>query len=186
MSFIFKRLSIPDVILLTPKVFSDERGFFMESYRNSIFKENGIDTNFIQDMLSHSKKDILRGLHFQKNPKAQAKIVTVVRGKIFDVVVDIRKNSPTYGKWISEILSDDNHKLLYIPEGFAHGYCILSDNADILYKVNEEYSPENESGIIWNDPKINISWPIKNPIISDKDNKFLKLENLDSDFIYKN
>jgi len=141
MSFIFKRLSIPDVILLTPKVFSDERGFFMESYRNSIFKENGINANFIQDMLSHSKKDILRGLHFQKNPKAQAKIVMVVRGKIFDVVVDIRKNSPTYGKWISEILSNDNHKLLYIPEGFAHGYCILSDNADIIYKVNKEYSP---------------------------------------------
>ena len=186
MSFIFKRLSIPDVILLTPKVFSDERGFFMESYRNSIFKENGIDTNFIQDMLSHSKKDILRGLHFQKNPKAQAKIVTVVRGKIFDVVVDIRKNSLTYGKWVSVILSDDDHRLLYVPKGFAHGFCVLSDDADVLYKVDEEYSPENESGIIWNDPKINISWPIKNPIISDKDNKFLKLENLDSDFIYKN
>ena len=120
MSFIFKRLSIPDVILLKPKVFSDERGFFMESFRNSIFKENGINTNFIQDMLSHSKKDVLRGLHFQKNPKAQAKIVMVVRGEIFDVVVDIRKNSPTYGKWLSEILSDVNHRLLYVPEGFAH------------------------------------------------------------------
>ena len=186
MSFIFKKLSIPDVILVEPKIFSDERGFFMESFRNSIFKKNGIDIKFIQDNLSRSKKDILRGLHFQKNPKAQAKLITVIRGEIFDVVVDIRKNSPTYGKWISEILSECNHKSLYVPEGFAHGFCVLSDKTDVIYKVSEEYSPENESGIIWNDPKINISWPIKNPIISDKDNKFLKLENLDSDFIYKN
>ena len=183
MSFIFKRLSIPDVILLTPKVFSDERGFFMESYRNSIFKENGINANFIQDMLSHSKKDILRGLHFQKNPKAQAKIVMVVRGEIFDVVVDIRKNSPTYGKWISEMLSNDNHNLLYIPEGFAHGYCILSDNADIIYKVNKEYSPENESGVIWNDPDLNIKWPCDNPIISKKDLEYPFLENSDNNFM---
>ena len=184
MSFIFKRLSIPDVILLTPKVFSDERGFFMESYRNSIFKENGINTNFIQDMLSHSKKDILRGLHFQKNPKAQAKIVMVVRGEIFDVVVDIRKNSPTYGKWVGEILSENNHKLLYIPEGFAHGFCILSDEADVLYKVSQEYSPEDEMGIMWNDPEINIKWPIDKPILHEKDSNLPSLKNADNDFIY--
>jgi dTDP-4-dehydrorhamnose 3,5-epimerase len=184
MSFIFKKLSIPDIILVEPKVFSDERGFFMESFRNSIFKKNGINTNFIQDSLSHSKKGILRGLHFQKNPKAQAKIVTVVRGEIFDVAVDIRKNSPTYGKWISEILSGHNHKSLYIPEGFAHGFCVLSDNVDILYKVNEEYSPEEERGIIWNDSQINITWPIEKPIIQERDAKLTNLENIDNNFDY--
>ena len=169
MSFIFKKLSIPDIILVEPKVFSDERGFFMESFRNSIFKKNGINTNFIQDSLSHSKKGILRGLHFQKNPKAQAKIVTVVRGEIFDVAVDIRKNSPTYGKWISEILSGHNHKSLYIPEGFAHGFCSLTDNSLIHYKMTNYRDTKLEKGIIWNDKSIKIKWPVKKPIISIKD-----------------
>ena len=186
MPFTFKRLQIPDVILIEPKMFSDDRGFFSEFYKESDFVPNGINKKFIQDNFSHSIHGVIRGLHYQKIPKAQAKLVTVLSGKIFDVAVDIRKNSPTYGKWIGEILSADDHKLIYIPEGFAHGFCVLSQEADVSYKVNNEYSPENEKGIIWNDPKINISWPIKNPIISNKDNELLTLENSDNNFIYEN
>ena len=184
MPFTFKRLSIPDVILIEPSSFSDDRGFFFESFKESDFFSNGIDKKFVQDNFSHSINGVIRGLHFQKAPKAQAKLVTVLKGKIFDVAVDIRKNSPTYGKWVSEILSDDTHNLLYVPEGFEHGFCVISDEADVLYKVSNEYSKEHERSIIWNDPKLNIEWPIKKPIISNKDNKLSLLENLDNDFVY--
>ena len=185
MPFTFKRLSIHDVILVEPQLFSDDRGFFFESFKESDFFSNGIDKNFVQDNFSHSVNGVIRGLHFQKAPKAQAKLVTVLKGKIFDVAVDIRKNSPTYGKWVSEILSGDTHNLLYVPEGFAHGFCVISDEADVLYKVSNEYSQEHERSIIWNDPKLNIQWPIKKPIISNKDNKLSLLENLDNDFVYR-
>jgi len=185
MPFTFKRLSIPDVILVEPQSFSDDRGFFFESFKESDFFLNGIDKKFVQDNYSHSVNGVIRGLHFQKAPKAQAKLVTVLKGKIFDVAVDIRKNSPTYGKWVSEILSGDTHNLLYVPEGFAHGFCVISDEADVLYKVSNEYSQEHERSIIWNDPKLNIQWPIKKPIISNKDNKLSLLENLDNDFVYR-
>ena len=185
MPFTFKRLSIPDVILVEPNSFSDDRGFFFESYKESDFLSNGIDKKFVQDNFSHSVYGVIRGLHFQKTPKAQAKLVTALKGKIFDVAVDIRKNSPTYGKWVSEILSDDTHNLLYVPEGFAHGFCVISDEADVLYKVSNEYSQEHERSIIWNDPKLDIQWPIKKPIISNKDNKLSLLENLDNDFVYR-
>jgi len=185
MPFTFKRLSIPDVILVEPQSFSDDRGFFFESFKESDFFLNGIDKKFVQDNFSHSVNGVIRGLHFQKAPKAQAKLVTVLKGKIFDVAVDIRKNSPTYGKWVSEILSGDTHNLLYVPEGFAHGFCVISDEADVLYKVSNEYSQEHERSIIWNDPKLNIQWPIKKPIISNKDNKLSLLENLDNDFVYR-
>ena len=185
MPFAFKRLSIPDVILVEPNSFSDDRGFFFESYKESDFLSNGIDKKFVQDNFSHSVYGVIRGLHFQKAPKAQAKLVTALKGEIFDVAVDIRKNSPTYGKWISEILSDKDHKLLYVPEGFAHGFCVISDEADVLYKVSNEYSQEHERSIIWNDPKLDIQWPIKKPIISNKDNKLSLLENLDNDFVYR-
>ena len=184
MPFTFKRLNIPDVILIEPQSFSDDRGFFFESFKESDFFSNGIDKNFVQDNFSHSVNGVIRGLHFQKAPKAQAKLVTVLKGKIFDVAVDIRKNSPTYGKWVSEILSDDTHNLLYVPEGFAHGFCVISDEADVHYKVSNEYSQEHERSIIWNDPKLNIEWPIKKPVISNKDNKLSLLENLDNDFVY--
>ena len=140
MVFTFNKLKIPDVILVTSKSFSDDRGFFLESFKNSEFTTNGIKTKFVQDNFSHSIKGVLRGLHYQKNPKAQAKFVTALRGEIFDVAVDIRKNSPTFGQWVGEILSDENHKSLYIPEGFAHGFCVLSEEADVFYKVNNEYS----------------------------------------------
>ena len=185
MPFTFKRLSIPDVILVEPQLFSDDRGFFYESFRESDFFSNGIDKKFVQDNFSHSVNGVIRGLHFQKAPKAQTKLVTVLKGKIFDVAVDIRKNSPTYGKWVSEILSSDTHNLLYMPEGFAHGFCVVSDEADVLYKVSNEYSQEHERSIIWNDPKLDIQWPIKKPIISNKDNKLSLLENLDNDFVYR-
>jgi len=184
MPFNFKRLKIPEVILVEPQVFPDERGFFMESFKESIFKENGINTKFVQDNHSHSIKGTLRGLHYQKNPSAQAKLVTALKGEIFDVAVDIRKGSPTYGKWVGEILSEKNHNLLYVPQGFAHGFCVLSDEADVIYKVNNEYSPETDRGLLWNDPAVDIKWPIEKPITSKKDQQQPLLENIDNNFEY--
>ena len=181
MPFTFKNLDIPEVILIEAQSFPDDRGFFLESFKESIFNSNGINTKFVQDNYSHSIKGVLRGLHYQKNPQAQAKLVIALRGEIFDVAVDIRKDSPTYGKWVGEILSEKNHKLLYIPEGFAHGFCALSE-ADVLYKVNQEYSPEHDRGIIWNDPEINIIWPVDNSIVSEKDSILPILKNADNNF----
>ena len=156
MPFSFKRLQIPEVILIEAKSFSDERGFFFESFKESDFSSNGVSTKFVQDNTSHSVKNVLRGLHYQKNPKAQGKLVTAITGEIFDVAVDIRAGSPTFGKWVGEILSDKNHHLLYVPRGFAHGFCVLSDTADVLYKVDNEYSSQDERGILWNDPSLKI------------------------------
>ena len=184
MVFTFKKLEISDVILIEPKSFLDSRGFFYESFKESDFHSFGITDKFVQENFSHSIKDVIRGLHFQRKPHAQAKLVTVIKGKIFDVAVDIRKKSPTYGKWVGEILSDKNHRSLYIPEGFAHGYCVLSDEADVIYKVNNEYLPESEGGIIWNDSTINISWAVKKPIISEKDKQLPLLKKSDSNFTY--
>jgi len=185
MPFTFKKLAIPDIIVVEAKAFPDNRGFFMESFKESIFFENGIIAKFVQDNYSHSVKGVLRGLHWQKDPAAQAKLVTVITGEIFDVAVDIRKGSPTYGKWVSEILSNQNHKMLYVPEGFAHGFLALSDEADVVYKVNREYSAENDRGLLWNDPKIGIKWPIEKLIISDKDLQQPLLENADNNFTYR-
>ena len=184
MPFTSTKLSIPDVILVEAKSFPDDRGFFMETFKESEFKVNNIDTKFVQDNFSHSTKGTLRGLHYQKDPKAQAKLVTVLHGEIFDVGVDMRKNSPTFGKWVGEILSENNHRLLYVPEGFAHGFCVLSDTADVFYKVNNEYSPENDRGIIWNDPDVGVDWPIDNPVLSDKDQKQPSFKDADNDFIF--
>ena len=184
MAFSFQKLDIPEVILVISKSFSDKRGFFLESFKDSEFFSNGIKTKFVQDNFSHSVKGVLRGLHYQKNSNAQAKLVSAFTGEIFDVAVDVRKNSPTFGKWVGEILSDKNHKSLYIPEGFAHGFCVLSEEADVFYKVNNEYSPENERGIIWNDPEININWPINVPVLHNKDSELPLLQNADIDFIY--
>jgi len=184
MQFTFKKLNIPEVILVEAQSFPDDRGYFKEIFKESSFIENGINTKFVQDNFSHSLKGVLRGLHYQKNPKAQAKLVTTLRGEIFDVAVDMRKDSPTYGKWVSEILSEKNQRLLYIPEGFAHGYCVLSDEADIFYKVSQEYSPEHDSGFIWNDPEVAINWPLDKPTISEKDQKLPILKNSDNNFEY--
>ena len=183
MNSIFKKLSIPEVILIEPKIFSDKRGFFFENFKEEDFILNGI-TKLIQDNISHSTLGVIRGLHYQKNPKAQSKLVTAITGKIFDVAVDIRKNSQTYGKWVGEILSNENHRSLYIPEGFAHGFSVLSKEADVFYKVSNEYSQENEGGIKWNDPTINISWAIEQPIISEKDNLLPLLKKIDNNFSY--
>ena len=184
MGFAFKKLDIPEVILVEAKSFLDDRGFFMESFKESIFINNGIDAKFVQDNFSHSIQGVLRGLHYQKSPKAQAKLVIALRGEIFDVAIDIRKNSPTYGKWVSEILSEQNHNLLYVPEGFAHGFCVLSKDADVLYKVSNDYSPEHEKGIIWNDPDLNIPWPIDKPILVEKDLQSPFLKDADNNFVY--
>lgn len=172
MPFEFKKLEIEEVILVTPKVFKDDRGFFLESYQKTTFQNNGIDVEFNQDNHSKSTKGVLRGLHYQTNPKAQAKLVRCSKGKIFDVAVDIRKNSKTFGKWVGEVLSEENKNMLFIPEGFAHGFIVLSDEAELLYKASNEYSPSNDRGIKWDDPDINVEWGIDfEPIISEKDAK---------------
>ena len=185
MPFKFQRLEIPDVILIEPEVFSDERGFFMETYKYSGFYAFGIKEHFVQDNHSRSVKRVLRGLHYQNPPKAQGKLVRVILGEVFDVAVDIRKGSSTYGKWVGVVLSLENKRMLYIPPGFAHGFCVLSDVAEVLYKVTEEYAPECEAGIIWNDPEIGIEWPIKNPIISSKDASWPPLKEANNQFVYQ-
>ncbi len=176
MPFEFHRLEIDGLILIEPQVFVDGRGFFMETYKTPDFATGGITGNFVQDSHSRSTKGTLRGLHYQKSPFAQAKLVRAVRGEVFDVVLDIRKDSPTHGKWASVTLSEENKNVLYIPEGLAHGFMVLSDIAELLYKTTNVYSPEHESGIIWNDPDLNIAWPIKEPILADRDTKWPTLK----------
>ncbi|GAB6101028.1 dTDP-4-dehydrorhamnose 3,5-epimerase [Thermococcus atlanticus] len=178
MPFEFKRLEIPDVILIKPKVFEDERGFFMETYKKSDFEKAGIKGEFVQDNHSRSKYGVLRGLHFQREPYAQAKIVRCVRGVIYDVAVDLRKNSPTFGKYVGVILSEYNKHQLYIPRGFAHGFLVLSDVAEVIYKVDNVYAPDYEGGLIWNDPDVGIKWPVDEPVVSGKDMKWPTLREL--------
>lgn len=178
MSFEFERLEIPDIILIKPKVFEDERGFFMESYKKEDFEEAGIKGEFIQDNHSKSEYGVLRGLHFQREPYAQAKIVRCVRGEIYDVAVDLQKNTPTFGKYVGVNLSEENKYQLYIPRYCAHGFLVLSDTAEVIYKVDNVYAPEYESGLIWNDPDVNIRWPIDSPILSEKDRKGFTLREL--------
>jgi len=182
--FIFKNLKIPEVILIEPKVFPDERGFFLETYKFSDFFDAGITENFVQDNHSKSKYGVLRGLHFQNDPKAQGKLVRCIKGEIFDVAVDLRRNSPKYGKWVGEILSEENKKMLYIPNGFAHGFCVLSSEAEIIYKCTEEYVPGCDAGILWNDETIGIDWPVVDPIISEKDSLLPNLVDSNVNFRY--
>jgi dTDP-4-dehydrorhamnose 3,5-epimerase len=168
--FIFTILEIPEVVLIEPKAFGDDRGFFMETFKASEFASFGIAGNWVQDNHSRSKKGVLRGLHFQTSPHAQGKLVRVVAGAVFDVAVDIRKNSPTFGRWVGATLSAQNKHMLWIPQGFAHGVLTLEDNSDFLYKVSgSEYSPMFERSIRWNDPLLKISWPMGNPELSEKD-----------------
>jgi dTDP-4-dehydrorhamnose 3,5-epimerase len=185
MPFTFKRLAISEVMLIEPKVFPDERGFFMETYKYSDFAKMGIKEYFVQDNYSKSSKGILRGLHFQKNPNAQGKLIRCLKGNIFDVVIDIRKGSPAFGKWVGAELSEENNLILYVPSGFAHGFVVLSETACVIYKCTREYSPENDRGIIWNDPDINIHWPIKDPVLSEKDKKHPALKDADINFKYE-
>lgn len=167
-----KQLSIPDVILFTPKVFGDERGFFYESFNQSLFEElTGLKPQFVQDNHSKSQQGVLRGLHYQLPPKGQGKLVRVVQGAVFDVVVDIRKRSPTFGQWVGVNLSAENKQQMWIPAGFAHGFLTLSDTAEFLYKTTDYYSPEYERCILWNDADIGVQWPadIPMPQLSSKD-----------------
>ena len=178
MPFEVKRMQIPDVILIKPKVFEDERGFFMETYKKEDFEKAGIKGDFIQDNHSKSKHGVLRGLHFQREPYAQAKIVRCVRGEIYDVAVDLRKDSPNFGRYVGIILSEFNKYQLYIPRGFAHGFVVLSEVAEVVYKVDNIYAPDYEGGLIWNDPDVGIEWPIDKPILSEKDKKWSTLNEL--------
>ncbi|MFQ5941270.1 MAG: dTDP-4-dehydrorhamnose 3,5-epimerase [Nitrososphaerales archaeon] len=184
MSFKFSRLIIPDIIMIEAQAFMDDRGFFTEVFKQSVFSANGIGTSFTQDNYSHSIKGVLRGLHYQLNPRPQTKLVWVTSGEIFDVAVDIRKGSPTYGKWLGEVLSTKNHRMLYIPVGFAHGFFVLSNGADVVYKVSEEYAPEYDRGIIWNDREIRIKWPLENPLLSKKDASLPSLRDAENNFVY--
>jgi dTDP-4-dehydrorhamnose 3,5-epimerase len=164
-------LAIPDVILLEPRVFGDDRGFFFESYNRQAFSEAaGVDPDFVQDNHSRSVKGVLRGLHYQLPPKAQGKLVRVVSGEVFDVAVDIRLDSATFGKWVGEVLSADNKRQMWIPPGFAHGFLTLSETAEFIYKTTDYYSPEHERCIRWDDESIGISWPLSvRPVLSVKD-----------------
>ena len=169
MSFEFQPLEIPDLILVRSNSFDDGRGFFAETYKQSVFAENGIPDEFVQDNVSHSVKGILRGLHYQLEPAAQAKLLMVLAGEIFDVAVDIRRSLPTYGKWVGLNLAASERTMLYVPAGFAHGFCVLSDAATVHYKVTAEFAPDLERGIVWNDPEIGIEWPIADPAVSERD-----------------
>lgn len=172
-----------DVILVTPEVFGDNRGFFMESYNKKTFENLGIDNYFIQDNHSLSQEaGTLRGLHYQLNPKAQSKLIRVTKGVIYDVVVDLRKNSSTYKEWEGFILSEYNKRQLLVPKGFAHGFCTLVTNTEVLYKVDEFYSKENDRGIAWNDPALNINWPTEAPILSEKDKDHPLLNEAENNF----
>ena len=165
----YKKLEIPDVVLMTPPVFGDERGFFMETFRQSEFEKNCGNYQFVQDNHSSSSKNILRGLHYQYE-KPQGKLVRVVRGEVFDVAVDMRKDSITFGKWVGEYLSADNKRMLWVPSGFAHGFIVISEQAEFVYKCTDYYNPGDEYSLAWDDKKVGIDWPIGvEPILSDKD-----------------
>jgi len=170
------KTKIPDVLILEPKVFGDERGFFFESYNEKVFREaTGLSVKFVQDNHSRSAHGVLRGLHYQLPPKAQGKLVRVTLGEVFDVAVDLRKNSPTFGQWVGEILSSENKRMLWIPPGLAHGFLVLSDYAEFLYKTTDYYAPDQERCIRWDDAKLDIDWPIRfEPILSHKDAKGLR------------
>lgn len=176
-------LKLNGVCLLAPVVHGDNRGFFMESYNEDVMQSLGLNYNFIQDNHSLSAEPgVIRGLHYQLNPKAQTKLVRVLSGAIYDVVVDIRKNSATFGQWVGVILSEYNKHQLLVPQGFAHGFCTLVPNTQVLYKVDEYYSPENDRGILWNDPALGIDWPTSKPVLSDKDQRHPLLQDAEMNF----
>jgi len=169
MKFVFTKTKIPGLVIVEPEVGSDERGSYSESYKASEFLKAGIKDVFVQENRSISRRGVLRGLHYQRAPRAQAKLVRCMRGRVFDAVVDLRPRSKTYGKSFAIELSGENGLMLYIPAGFAHGFCAITDGVEVLYKCSGEYAPGHEGGVIWNDPKLKIKWPVKNPIISEKD-----------------
>lgn len=171
------RFEIEGLLLIEPKVFGDARGFFVESWNEQRYREAGITGTFVQDNLSFSRRGTLRGLHFQ-NPAAQAKLVSVLQGEVFDVAVDIRRSSPTFGRWHGVTLSSENKRQFFIPPGFAHGFAVLSETALFFYKCTEFYTPQSEATIAWNDPDIGIQWPVADPVLSDKDQRGLRLKDM--------
>jgi len=172
------------VVIIEPKVFGDRRGFFMETWNQARYAEAGLPVKFVQDNLSYSTKGVLRGLHYQK-PGSQGKLVYVLQGEVFDVAVDIRVGSPTFGQWVGVTLSSENKRQFYVPEGFAHGFCVTSDTALFAYKCTDFYNPEAEGGIIWNDPDIAIQWPISQPILSQKDMKHARLRDIRAEKLFQ-
>ena len=170
--------TLPGVVILEPKAFGDSRGFFLESFNKERHAGAGLNVEFVQDNHSRSQARVLRGLHFQRG---QGKLVSVVRGAIFDVAVDIRPDSPNFGQWTSAELNDENHHQLYIPPGFAHGFAVLSEMADVLYKTTDYYKPELEGGFAWNDPDVDVEWPLDDPILSDRDQKSPQLKEIPAD-----
>lgn len=179
MPFEFEKQKIEDVILVKPQIFGDNRGFFTETYKKSDFIKNGITVDFVQDNHSKSSKHVLRGLHYQVKPYAQAKLVRCIKGKIIDIAVDLRKNSKTFKNYVKVELSEDNKHMLFIPDGFAHGFVVLSDEAELLYKTSQEYSPNHDRGVFWADEELNINWEIDfEPILSEKDKNQPKLKDL--------
>ncbi len=175
-----KETKLVGVLVLEPDVFSDERGFFLETWNSARYENAGIEGTFVQDNISFSKRGVLRGLHFQY-PQSQGKLIQILSGEVVDIAVDIRVGSPTFGHWVSEVLSDANHRQIYIPPGFAHGYCVTSETAIFSYKCTDYYNPETENGIIWNDPDLNIDWSIKEPILSPKDKEYPRLKDFQPD-----
>lgn len=173
---------LPGVLIIEPDIFEDKRGFFMETWNQARYEQAGLKVSFVQDNLSYSAENVVRGLHFQ-NPKAQGKLVYVLQGEVFDVAVDIRVGSPSFGKWVGVTLSGENKKQFYIPEGFAHGFCVTRGPALFTYKCTDLYSPPTEGGVIWNDPHIGIEWPVKTPILSDKDQKYKTLQELPAGYL---
>lgn len=182
----FEQTTLPGATLITPAVFGDSRGFFLESYSRREFAKHGIDTEFVQDNHSRSVRGVLRGLHFQTPPHAQAKLVRCVRGEIWDVIVDIRIGSPTYGAWEGFTLSEENKRMLFVPRGFAHGFITVSDIAEVVYKADNYYAPLSEGGVAWNDPVLNVRWPLTQPSLSSKDTLLGPLCDLRSPFTYNN
>lgn len=178
-----KETSLKGAYLIKPDVFQDERGFFVETYSRSKFEEMGIDAEFVQDNHSMSvKKGVLRGLHFQLPPHAQSKLVRATKGAVYDVIVDLRKDSPTFGKWEGFELSAENFLMLFVPRGFAHGFCTLQDNTEFQYKCDNLYAPGKEDGLLWNDPTLGIKWPVEDPILSEKDAKAQLFKDFNSPF----
>lgn len=180
----FKRLSIPDVVLVEPVVFPDERGYFKEIYKRTPFLSGGIPYDFVQANVSLSRRGVVRGLHYQLRPMEQGKLVTVLRGRILDVAVDIRRGSPWFGRYVAVELSEDNHYLLWIPPGFAHGFQALEDNTVVLYLVTKEYSREHERCIRWDDPSIGVKWPLEPAIVSRKDSECPTIDKAETNFTY--